>query len=88
MGAPSNLHFPLEQTFFGFSPPDRIHLHDSLFKLIWFGEGRWDWETVYNLPIFIRKFYANKVNEILEAKAEVAEKQTEALSKKSSRKSR
>ena len=88
MGAPSTLHFLLDQTFFGFNPSDRIQLHEAIFRLIWFGEGRWDWDTIYNLPIFIRKFYANHVNSILESKADAAEKQAELTSKKSSRKSR
>ena len=80
------------QTFFGFNPTDRVHLHEAIFRLIWYGEGRWDWDTIYNLPIFIRKFYANHINSILESRAEAAEaaaeKRAELTSKKSSRKSR
>ena len=81
MGAPSYLHFQLDQTFFGFNPADRINLHDALFRLLWFGEGRWDWDTVYNLPIFLRKFYVNKVNEILERKSDQIEQQLQSVSK-------
>lgn len=65
--------FVLEQTFFGFKPIDRTHLHDSLFNLVWWGEGRWDWDTVYNMPIFIRKFWIDKINKIQGAKQEAAE---------------
>jgi len=63
----------LDQTFFGFSPKDKIILHENLFNLIWFGEGRWSWETVYNLPIPIRKLWIKKVNEILDAKQAAAQ---------------
>ena len=88
MGAPSDLHFHLNQTFFGFDPSDSIILHDTIFRLIWFGEGRWDWDTVYNWPIFLRKFYINKVNEILETKAEANEARLAEAANKSGRKSR
>jgi hypothetical protein len=64
----------LDQTFFGFSPKDKIILHENLFNLIWFGEGRWSWETVYNLPVPIRKLWIKKVNEILDAKQAAAQK--------------
>ena len=62
MGAPLLPGFRLEQTFFGFKPEDRTILHENIFNLIWFGEGRWDWNTVYNMPIFLRKFWIEQVN--------------------------
>jgi hypothetical protein len=73
MGALSLLAFALEQTFFGFKPEDRVRLHDSLFNLIWWGDGRWDWDTVYNMPIFLREFWIKKINKIIGAKEEAAE---------------
>ena len=66
MGAPSPLNFKLDQTFFGFDAADRKLLHDILFDLIWAGEGRWDWNTVYSMPVFLRKFWINKINEKLQ----------------------
>ena len=51
MEAPSNLDFNLDQTFFGFKPEHQVQLHDQLFELLWAGEGRWDWDTIYNLPM-------------------------------------
>ena len=73
MGALSLLAFALEQTFFGFKPSDRVRLHESIFNLIWWGEGRWDWDTIYNMPIFLRDFWVKKVNKIIGAKEEAAE---------------
>ena len=73
MGALSLVAFALEQTFFGFKPKDRVRLHDSLFNLIWWGDGRWDWETVYNMPIFIRERWVNTVNKLIGAKEAAAE---------------
>lgn len=68
-GAPSLLDFKLDQTFFGYNPEDRTALHENLFNLIWHGEGRWDWHTVYNMPIPIRKMWINRVNAIIAARA-------------------
>jgi hypothetical protein len=36
--------------------------------LLWWGEGRWDWDTLYNLHIPLRTFWFRKMNEILEIK--------------------
>ena len=60
--APSLLGFKLDQTFFGFKPQDRVQLHENIFNLLWHGEGRWDWDTIYNLPIHLRKFWVTKLN--------------------------
>lgn len=54
--------FKLDQTFFGFNAEYQVKLHESLFEIIWAGEGRWDWETVYNLPIRIRKLWVANIN--------------------------
>jgi hypothetical protein len=62
MGAPSNLDFNLAPTFFGFKPEHQIQFHEQLFDLIWAGDGKWDWDTVYNLPLHIRKLWINKIN--------------------------
>ncbi len=56
--------FQLESTFFGFKPQDRVRNHENIFNLIWFGEGRWDWNDVYHMPIFLRDFWINKCNDI------------------------
>ena len=64
--APSLQGFNLEQTFFGFKPSDRVNLHDQLFDIIWAGEGRWTWNDIYHMPLFLRKFYVKKLNSIYE----------------------
>ena len=72
--APSKLGFSLEQTFFGFKPKDRVNLHDQIFDILWIGEGRWTWNDIYHMPLFLRKFYVKKLNSIHE-KQKTAEKQ-------------
>ena len=65
-GAPSWQRFKLDQTFFGLKPADRVYLHEQIFDLIWHGEGRWDWDTIYNMPVHLRKFYVKKLNKIFD----------------------
>ena len=77
MGAPSILGFQLEQTFFGFKPTDRVVFHENLFNLVWRGEGRWDWDTVYHMPIMIRRFWVTKINKMDDAAEAAAAEQLE-----------
>jgi hypothetical protein len=79
--APSNLGFKLDQTFFGFKPQDRVQLHENIFNLLWHGEGRWDWDTIYNMPIFLRKFYIKRVNSIIQERIDRAEQQQKQRSR-------
>lgn len=81
MGAPSVQCFRLDQTFFGFKPEDRVILHSNLFDLVWAGEGRWTWETVYNLPVNTRKFWINKLNDKLQPPEPKTNVTKETLSK-------
>jgi len=62
--APSQQGFQLDRTFFGLDIKDKPRLHDSLFNLLWAGEGRWDWDTLYHMPIWMRTFWINKLNKM------------------------
>ena len=62
MGAPSPPGFVLDQTFFGFKPKHQVQFHDQLFDLLWAGDGRWDWDTIYNLPLHIRRLWVTRIN--------------------------
>lgn len=78
MGAPSYLGFPLEQTFFGFKAEDRVQLHESLFNLVWHGNGRWSWSELYHMPVYLRRFWIRKINQIYE-EAKQQDEQNKAL---------
>jgi len=41
------------------------------------GDGRWDWNTLYNLPVHLRKFWIRKINQ-------KTEKQNEQIEQKNS----
>ena len=64
-------HFQLDSTFFGFEAKHRVQNHENIFNLIWFGEGRWDWNDIYHMPVFLRSYWTNKCNEIHAAKEAV-----------------
>jgi len=80
--APSLQGFLLTPTFFGFKPEDRVTLHDSLFNLLWYGAGRWDWQTLYTMPVHIRRFWISKINKMQDEAAAAREKQNQAKPKK------
>jgi hypothetical protein len=80
--APSLQGFLLTPTFFGFKSEDRVTLHDSLFNLLWYGAGRWDWQTLYTMPVHIRRFWISKINKMQDEASAAREKQNQAKSKK------
>lgn len=85
MGASSNLGFALDQNFFGFRPEHQVQFHDQLFDLLWAGEGRWDWDTIYNLPLHIRKLWIKRINQMRDkqnSEQEQAEQRAEQLKRR------
>ena len=85
MGAPSLPGFSLDQTFFGFKSEDQVQLHDTIYELIWAGDGRWDWDTIYNLPLHIRRYWVTKVNKMRDAQNAQAEEHAEKIRQRASK---
>jgi hypothetical protein len=83
-GALSLLPFDLTPTFFGYKPEDSVALHDQLFEFVWMSGGKFDWDTVYHMPIFIRNFWIRKLNHKI---AETANPSNKPTNKKSIAKS-
>lgn len=54
--------FQLNQTFFGLNSTHRAQLHDNLFELVWWGEGRWTLSDVYEMSVPMRRFWVRKLN--------------------------
>lgn len=73
--------FKLDQTFFGFNAEYQVKLHENIFEIIWAGEGRWDWETVYNLPIRIRKLWVANINKKRVQESEETDQDLETINK-------
>ena len=70
----------MEQTFFGFKPEDRVQLHDTLFNLLWHGDGKWTWTDIYNLPVYLRRFWISKINKMIEDTKQKNEQRAAKLS--------
>ena len=68
----------MDQTFFGLTPEQRPEIHSLIFDIVWAGEGRWSWETIYHMPIFLRKFYVKKIEKIFDDR-EKARKKAESV---------
>lgn len=47
-------------TFFGLTPntasQQRINLFTQIHEIVFHGNGGYSWETIYNMPIWLRKF--------------------------------
>ena len=68
-GALILLAFDLTPNFFGYKPEDAVSLHNQLFEFVWMSDGRFDWNTVYNMPIYLRNFWIRKLNHKLAERA-------------------
>lgn len=52
--------FPLDLGFFGLTleiaKQYRVNLFTQIHQIVFHGQGGYDWTTVYNMPIWLRKF--------------------------------
>ena len=53
--------------FFGLSPNYRPILHTEIFNLVYHGNGGYTCDSVYECPVWLRKFYIRLISETLEA---------------------
>jgi len=51
---------PLDLTFFGLTSKSASELRKSIFdqihQIVFYGKGGYDWNTVYNMPLWLRKY--------------------------------
>jgi len=63
-------HCPLGLTFFGltpeFAPEFRKNLFQQIHSLVFHGKGGYDYATIYNMPIWLRKFTLSEINTFYE----------------------
>ena len=61
------LIFPLDLTFFGLTPSNaaeyRLNLFSQIHQIVFHGKGGYDWNTIYNMPIWLRLFTFNQIKE-------------------------
>jgi hypothetical protein len=72
----------LELTFFGLTQDYRLYLFKQIHEIIFHGNGGYDWNTIYNMPIWLRRFTFETLREHYEKQNEAAEKQQNMLNNK------
>ena len=65
----------MESTFFGLTPKYRGLLFTQIHDLVYHGGGGFIHSEVYNMPIWMRKFHIQKINEFNKKQQEAREKQ-------------
>jgi hypothetical protein len=69
-------------TFFGLTPEYRLYLFSQIHEIVFHGKGGYDWDTIYNMPVWLRRFTFEKIKEFYEKEREEAEKQQNTLKNK------
>lgn len=52
-------------------------------EIVFHGKGGYDWDTIYNMPIWLRKFTFEKIKEFYDKEREENEKHNNMLKNKS-----
>lgn len=58
-------------TFFGLSPKHKPIIHAQLFEMVYHGHG-FTWSELYDMPVWLRKFYYKKMEESMTKQQEAA----------------
>ena len=63
MGTSLHYQYPLLLTFFGLTPQYRNLLFSQIHDLVYHGGGGFLHSEVYNMPIWMRRYHVQKINE-------------------------
>ena len=65
-------------TFFGLTPNSAPEFRKSLFQqihsIVFHGKGGYDYDTIYHMPIWLRKFTYAEIKKFYDAESEAASK--------------
>jgi hypothetical protein len=62
-----------------------LTLFSQIHEIVFHGNGGYDWETVYNMPVWLRTFTFNKLKEYYEKQNEENEKVNNQLQNKANK---
>ena len=62
-------------TFFGLTPEYRAYLFSQIHDILFYGQGGYDYDTVYNMPLWLRRTTFNLMKEHYDKQNEEYEKQ-------------
>ena len=69
--------FQLGLTFFGLTQSNisetRLAIFSQIHQIVFHGKGGYDWNTVYNMPIWLRRFTFNELIKFYEEEKKVHE---------------
>ena len=72
--------YQLGLTFFGLTTDTILQSRTAIFKqihqIVFHGNGGYDWHTVYNMPIWLRRFTFNEIRKHFEEGNEAIQKQS------------
>jgi len=60
------LSYQLILTFFGLTLDYRVSFFTQIHEIIFHGNGGYDYDTIYNMPIWLRQFTFNKIKDFYE----------------------
>jgi len=49
--------------FFGLTQTYRISLFSQIHDIVFYGKGGYDWHTIYDMPIWLRNFTFQRIND-------------------------
>ena len=70
----------MELTFFGLTPTYRANIFNQIHEIVFHGKGGYDHDTVYAMPIWLRNYTFQKMNEYYEKEQEAMNKATKKTS--------
>ena len=62
-------------TFFGLTQEYRLSVFKQIHEIVFNGQGGYQWDVVYNMPIWLRRFTFETLKEHYEKKAEAQKSQ-------------
>ena len=58
-----------------------MNLFTQIHEIVFHGKGGYDWNTVYSMPIWLRKFTFHKINEFYSEESKATEQATQGKNK-------
>jgi hypothetical protein len=72
------LIYPSGLAFFGLTPQYRSNLFTQIHEITFHGQGGYDWHTVYNMPIWLRRFTFKLIEKHYKEQNEAIEKSSKS----------
>ena len=66
-------------TFFGLTRQYRVQLFKQIHEIVFHGKGGFDYDTVYNMPLWLRSFTYEEISEFYKEQNKSANKDSKKL---------